>query len=1081
MQRVITMGFVGAVTALALVGASCGGGAVTTVQPPPAISISLSADTQALGSGQSAHLTATVSHDSQNAGVTWSLPAGSPGTLTTTDSTHATYTAGTVTQAGTVTITATSVSDPTKSATMNIQLAVILTVTVTPVKSDLGAGQTVNLLASVANDPKSAGVSWSLNAGAAGTLTTVDTAHATYSAPASISAASTVTVTATSITSAASTGTATINLHPISVTMGTPTSASAAPLQTSQISATSYDPKGVTWSASTGTITDLAPGCPGGQCLAIYTAPADIAANATATITATAVSDTTKTATTTVALNAASYWEDLVAFSNGLNLGAVKPYADLERGSGSGIFQPDRMIFHEIAPGPNGQPINTEVWRLDNDSPDPNPGKTSNPPDWYIVGVLNRTPWNYNGSAFLLSSNACVPEDYCPSRLNPPTEAPGEGGDLHLYEYDAAGDLQQLVVPYDSLRTAHGDQRQLGLSNGYTPWDQLNPDLFYVVTAGDAQAGTGESTSGLYSVDIGNNFAMKEIAALPERTDPVTGQSINKILQSYLSNDDVVLVQDQNPPPVNPPATQPDYVPNIYMVDVNPAHVGTTYGTIIAQYPINFPGVTLNPACITGLNCSGPTVGANQVFSTSDQFHIHDIYFQRDSADHFIFNYGSKGDVGEYVFWQASLDGKTVQLAYPNPALPGVPYMGHPAMNFSGSLVSYGGYDTLDDLNQGTNQGVGVWVRSIDPTLGYEGGSVVGNLGAEVVNHQGWDGYDPNYVIFDGYLVGLPQGYLNQGYPSSQSFRGQSCNAAGVTNCIAPYGQMSDSPSDPDGSSVRVLVNDGPRDSGAVNAGSAPSIVNGPAQSPDATKIMFTLPRQFSNLYSANDAYIAVDHRPFPPTLAVSGNTLTWTPYLTHLEVAGYHVYRSTDGKTWTEVSSSCTGAASAAFGSINATSCTDSSAVAGTAYDYAVTAQEYSGLESNELSNIMQVGAGGASQIAAAGTTGWDQVAPQPPSGLTVTNMGKGEWKLTWTPSPSPDVRYYDIFYSGGGLPLVTTQLQAQHYLVDSPAASETSYIYWEANPNDVPVFGIVAVDRQDNFSALACVATANPTAPCP
>ncbi|MGH9482978.1 MAG: hypothetical protein ACRD1L_12900, partial [Terriglobales bacterium] len=414
-------------------------------------------------------------------------------------------------------------------------------------------------------------------------------------------------------------------------------SASAGPLQTSRLSATiSSDPKGVTWSASAGTVAGLDSGCssgssccPSGNCAAIYSAPPDVTSNASATVTATSVSDPSKSASVTITLTAASAWEDLAAYTNGLNLAVAKPYKDLERGAGTGIYQPDRMIFHEISPGANGQPLNTEIWRLDNDAPSQAlDGSNEGPPSWYISGVLNRPAWNENGTYFTLTANPCAIGVFC----RDPTQ--GKGADLHNYLYDAAGDLMQLVTPSSAP--------EVGMALGqYMPWDKVNPNLFYVVNS-------DTTSSGLFSVDVSNNFAVKMVAALPLRTDPVTNTPINKVLQSYPSEDDVVMIEDVNPPPLNNPppagctpgvtAGCEDYIPNLYMVDANPNHTAT-YGTVVQQYPINFG--------LTGTSCTPefPNVGCG-THSQATEYHFHDIFFQRDSADHYIFNYGPKGSVG---------------------------------------------------------------------------------------------------------------------------------------------------------------------------------------------------------------------------------------------------------------------------------------------------------------------------------------------------------------------------------------------------------------------------------------------------
>src|SRR6185312_15877443 len=154
----------------------------------------------------------------------------------------------------------------------------------------------------------------------------------------------------------------------------------------------------------------------------------------------------------------------------------------------------------------------------------------------------------------------------------------------------------------------------------------------------------------------------------------------------------------------------------------------------------------------------------------------------------------------------------------------------------------------------------------------------------------------------------------------------------------------------------RVLVDDGLRNSVATSNGTQPSILFGPVQSPDATKMMFV---KNWNLItnSPTDVYLAVDHRPFPPSLAAAGSgstvTLTITPNAAHphREVAGYRVYTSTDGTTWTEVIGAGNTAAfhSIPADAVNPVQVTFTLPTA--TADYAVTVQEYSGLESSALS----------------------------------------------------------------------------------------------------------------------------------
>jgi large repetitive protein len=92
---------------------------------------------QTIGQGRKLNITATVSNDTSNAGVNWTLsPRTGAGTLGPTSKTMATYNAPlTVRVATTVTVTATSVASPSQSATLSITVEPPPTITTTSLPS----------------------------------------------------------------------------------------------------------------------------------------------------------------------------------------------------------------------------------------------------------------------------------------------------------------------------------------------------------------------------------------------------------------------------------------------------------------------------------------------------------------------------------------------------------------------------------------------------------------------------------------------------------------------------------------------------------------------------------------------------------------------------------------------------------------------------------------------------------------------------------------------------------------------------------------------------------------------------------
>jgi len=86
--------------------------------------------TQSIDQAQTVSITVSVSNDSKNAGVTWTVSGG--GTLSAQTTTSATYnTPASVTSGFTATVTATSITDTTKSAVLQIKVSALPTVTTT--------------------------------------------------------------------------------------------------------------------------------------------------------------------------------------------------------------------------------------------------------------------------------------------------------------------------------------------------------------------------------------------------------------------------------------------------------------------------------------------------------------------------------------------------------------------------------------------------------------------------------------------------------------------------------------------------------------------------------------------------------------------------------------------------------------------------------------------------------------------------------------------------------------------------------------------------------------------------------------
>jgi len=307
---------------------ACGGGgssgSVSGGGSGSGLSVSVSADRAIVQAGATAQVTAVVSNDSANRGVTWSVscataPCGNISPATSASGLKVTYTAPTTVPSAdlAVTVTATAVSNPSQQASGTFTVPALV-VTVDPQSGpSMAAGATTQFTATI-NYPAQAnkGVTWTVQCGASGCGNVSPSNSAsgtavTYTAPASPPPADlAVTVTASSVSSPAANGSATLTVAAISI--GVAPLSALVPLNAtlSFTGNASYDPSAVDvdWSLTQGGTAcpsacgAFAPNPTASGATTTYTAPAALPTNATATVTATAGADQSKSATATVAL-----------------------------------------------------------------------------------------------------------------------------------------------------------------------------------------------------------------------------------------------------------------------------------------------------------------------------------------------------------------------------------------------------------------------------------------------------------------------------------------------------------------------------------------------------------------------------------------------------------------------------------------------------------------------------------------------------------------------------------------------------------------------------------------------------------
>jgi len=266
------------VTATSVADSTKSASAMVSLQP---VGVTVGPASVSLGDGGSANFAATVTGTS-NTAVTWSLnPA--VGTIL-----NGVYTApSSINNSQTVTLTAASVVDSTKTATASITLTAV-SVGLSPGSASLTTGQSATFTPAVSGTPNTA-VTWSLSP-QVGTIS-----NGVYQAPAIVASQQTVMVTATSVVDSTKTATASITLTAVSVGLS-PGSASLTGGQSATFTpAVSGTPNtAVTWSLSpqVGTISN-----------GVYQAPAIVVASQqTVMVTATSVADSTKSASATVSL-----------------------------------------------------------------------------------------------------------------------------------------------------------------------------------------------------------------------------------------------------------------------------------------------------------------------------------------------------------------------------------------------------------------------------------------------------------------------------------------------------------------------------------------------------------------------------------------------------------------------------------------------------------------------------------------------------------------------------------------------------------------------------------------------------------
>ena len=272
------------------------------------VAITVSPNSASVTAGTTQQFAAAVTGTS-NTAVTWTVSGtGCSGAACGTISVAGLYTSpASVPSSSAVTVNATSVADPTKSASATVRLvaALALALSISPSSASVPAASTQALTATLTGTSNTA-VTWSLSgagcSGAScGTLST-SSLSAVYTAPPVAPSPANVAVVVTSVANPTASASANIMIASAVVVAVAPTSASVAAGGTEQFSAsvTGTPNAAVTWAVS-------GAGCTGAACGSIsgnglYTAPSTVPSQPGVAVVASSAADQTKSATANVTI-----------------------------------------------------------------------------------------------------------------------------------------------------------------------------------------------------------------------------------------------------------------------------------------------------------------------------------------------------------------------------------------------------------------------------------------------------------------------------------------------------------------------------------------------------------------------------------------------------------------------------------------------------------------------------------------------------------------------------------------------------------------------------------------------------------
>ncbi len=294
-----------------------GSAQVTITAPPPPVTVTVAPATTTVQTGGSQAFIATVTNTT-NTAVTWQVNGVAGGNTTVgTISAAGIYTApATVPSPATVTVTAASAADPTRSGSAQVTIRAAapppVSVAVMPATANVQTGGTQAFTATVANTTNMT-VTWQVNGvvggnSAVGMIST----SGVYTAPSAVPSPATVTVTAVSVADPAQSGSAQVTIT-TAAPPPAPVGVSVAPATASLQTGATQDFTATVTNSTNATVTWQVNGVTGGNATVgvistsgVYSAPSMVPSPATVTVSAVSAADPTRSGAAQVTITAPS-------------------------------------------------------------------------------------------------------------------------------------------------------------------------------------------------------------------------------------------------------------------------------------------------------------------------------------------------------------------------------------------------------------------------------------------------------------------------------------------------------------------------------------------------------------------------------------------------------------------------------------------------------------------------------------------------------------------------------------------------------------------------------------------------------